>query len=103
MTTPENNKPSNLSTHHSRIQQTLEPFQAALRTLNLAHCILVLRPKCGRYWDSVGPVHTLYVPASFLSPGRNSVILLELDAPPPGGGTPFVEFVGDADVDPPSN
>ena len=32
----------------------------------------------GRYWESAGPQHTLYVPAPFLKPGANEVILLDL-------------------------
>lgn len=38
----------------------------------------------GRYWPSVGPQITLYVPALFLIlyPGVNSIIMLELEGVP---------------------
>lgn len=38
----------------------------------------------GRYWPSVGPQITLYVPALFLIPypGENSIIMLELEGVP---------------------
>lgn len=31
----------------------------------------------GRYWESKGPQHTLYVPASFLKQGTNDLVILE--------------------------
>ncbi|RCN42472.1 hypothetical protein ANCCAN_11548 [Ancylostoma caninum] len=33
----------------------------------------------GRYWASEGPQMTLYVPAAFLQPGENSLLVLELE------------------------
>jgi len=33
----------------------------------------------GRYWESKGPQHTLYVPATFLKQGANDLIILELE------------------------
>ncbi|KAJ8674533.1 hypothetical protein QAD02_005795 [Eretmocerus hayati] len=33
----------------------------------------------GRYWPSVGPQVTLYVPATFLKTGNNEVVLIELE------------------------
>ena len=36
----------------------------------------------GRYWEALGPQHTLFVPAPFLEPGSNEIVLLELDDPP---------------------
>ena len=36
----------------------------------------------GRYWQAKGPQKTLFVPKSFLKPGRNVVIVLELDKAP---------------------
>ncbi|WZZ05911.1 hypothetical protein YC2023_091832 [Brassica napus] len=35
----------------------------------------------GRYWPSVGPQCNLYVPAPLLKPGRNSVVIFELESP----------------------
>lgn len=35
----------------------------------------------GRYWESKGPQHTLYVPAPVLVPGPNVVVVLELEKP----------------------
>mmetsp|Transcript_2033 Transcript_2033/g.5149 ORF Transcript_2033/g.5149 Transcript_2033/m.5149 type:complete len:331 (-) Transcript_2033:71-1063(-) len=35
----------------------------------------------GRFWETVGPQHTLYVPAPFLREGDNEVILLDLHGP----------------------
>jgi len=32
----------------------------------------------GRYWETAGPQHTLYIPASFLVEGSNEVIILDL-------------------------
>jgi len=37
----------------------------------------------GRYWETVGPQHTLYLPAPFLQQGANEVIVLDLH----GAGT----------------
>ena len=37
----------------------------------------------GRYWE-VGPQHTLYLPAPFLRPGANEVIVLDLHGAEPG-------------------
>ena len=34
----------------------------------------------GRYWETAGPQHTLFLPAPFLSQGNNTVILLDLHA-----------------------
>eukprot|EP00403_Amphidinium_massartii_P049490 CAMPEP_0178459214 /NCGR_PEP_ID=MMETSP0689_2-20121128/47996_1 /TAXON_ID=160604 /ORGANISM="Amphidinium massartii, Strain CS-259" /LENGTH=224 /DNA_ID=CAMNT_0020085647 /DNA_START=137 /DNA_END=811 /DNA_ORIENTATION=- len=34
----------------------------------------------GRFWEQVGPQHSLYVPAPFLVEGRNELILLDLEA-----------------------
>lgn len=34
----------------------------------------------GRFWD-IGPQQTLYLPAPLLRPGRNELVLLELDGP----------------------
>lgn len=36
----------------------------------------------GRYWPRVGPQMTLYVPASYLKMGKNSIVLLELEFVP---------------------
>ena len=36
----------------------------------------------GWYWPAVGPQLTLYVPGPLLKPGRNEVILLEVEAAP---------------------
>ena len=36
----------------------------------------------GRYWQAKGPQTTLFVPKSFLKPGRNVVIVFELDRAP---------------------
>jgi hypothetical protein len=33
----------------------------------------------GRFWETAGPQHTLYLPAPFLRAGDNDVILLDLD------------------------
>lgn len=32
----------------------------------------------GRYWETAGPQHTLYVPGPFLQQGANEVITLDL-------------------------
>eukprot|EP00742_Colponemidia_sp_Colp-10_P009551 GILJ01010427.1.p1 GENE.GILJ01010427.1~~GILJ01010427.1.p1 ORF type:complete len:645 (-),score=55.68 GILJ01010427.1:621-2555(-) len=32
----------------------------------------------GRYWETVGPQHTLYIPADFLKQGPNSIFVFEL-------------------------
>ncbi|XP_010537559.1 PREDICTED: beta-galactosidase 17 [Tarenaya hassleriana] len=37
----------------------------------------------GRYWPSFGPQCNLYVPAPILKPGRNSVVIFELESPHP--------------------
>lgn len=37
----------------------------------------------GRFWESKGPQHALFVPAPFLVAGDNEIVLLELDAPNP--------------------
>eukprot|EP00931_Biecheleriopsis_adriatica_P115647 TRINITY_DN91414_c0_g1_i1.p1 TRINITY_DN91414_c0_g1~~TRINITY_DN91414_c0_g1_i1.p1 ORF type:complete len:666 (-),score=75.36 TRINITY_DN91414_c0_g1_i1:451-2388(-) len=36
----------------------------------------------GRYWETAGPQHTLYLPAPFLHMGRNEVIILDLHRSP---------------------
>lgn len=36
----------------------------------------------GRYWPSMGPQITLYVPSVYLKSGRNSLVLLELEFVP---------------------
>ena len=33
----------------------------------------------GRYWETRGPQHTLYVPAPYLKKGANEVVILDLD------------------------
>ena len=33
----------------------------------------------GRYWETRGPQHTLYVPAPYLRRGANEVVILDLD------------------------
>merc|ERR1711871_1749660 len=33
----------------------------------------------GRFWETRGPQHTLYVPAPYLRRGANEVIILDLD------------------------
>ncbi|KAJ4884436.1 Beta-galactosidase 17 [Raphanus sativus] len=35
----------------------------------------------GRYWPSVGPQCNLYVPAPVLKPGKNYVVIFELESP----------------------
>ncbi|CAN8239585.1 unnamed protein product [Cochlearia groenlandica] len=35
----------------------------------------------GRYWPSVGPQCNLYVPGPLLKPGKNSVVIFELESP----------------------
>lgn len=35
----------------------------------------------GRYWESMGPQHALYIPAPLLKEGSNEIIVLELDTP----------------------
>lgn len=49
----------------------------------------------GRYWPSVGPQETLYIPKSALSTGAigNSVVLFEIDEPVKGHDERFIEFV----------
>ncbi|GAB3536788.1 beta-galactosidase [Arthrobacter tecti] len=47
----------------------------------------------GRYWDR-GPQRTLYLPGPVLVPGRNEVLVLELD----GVDRPVVPVVGKADL-----
>ena len=32
----------------------------------------------GRYWEAAGPQHTLYLPAPFLHPGENELIVMDL-------------------------
>jgi hypothetical protein len=32
----------------------------------------------GRYWETAGPQHTLYLPAPFLKSGANELIVLDL-------------------------
>jgi hypothetical protein len=32
----------------------------------------------GRFWETAGPQHTLYVPAPFLKGGKNEIIVLDL-------------------------
>mmetsp|Transcript_13330 Transcript_13330/g.33564 ORF Transcript_13330/g.33564 Transcript_13330/m.33564 type:complete len:92 (+) Transcript_13330:3-278(+) len=56
----------------------------------------------GRYWDSAGPVHSLYVPAPLLRTGTNTLTILELDRAPQGGkgGVLEVAFVDAPDIDP---
>ena len=36
----------------------------------------------GRFWESRGPTHTLYVPSPFARAGSNDLVLLEMEAPP---------------------
>lgn len=38
----------------------------------------------GRYWETAGPQHTLYLPAPFLARGSNDVIVLDLHLSPAG-------------------
>jgi len=45
----------------------------------------------GRYWETAGPQHTLYVPAVFLNPGANQVLLLELHSTGPAQTVVFVD------------
>jgi hypothetical protein len=33
----------------------------------------------GRFWETRGPQHTLYLPAPFLKRGVNEVVVLDLD------------------------
>lgn len=47
------------------------------------HGVAYVNDVCiGRYW-TIGPQQALYVPAPLLVPGRNEVVLLELDEPAP--------------------
>jgi beta-galactosidase len=34
----------------------------------------------GRLWTTAGPQQTLFVPKSFLQPGKNEVVVLEFEA-----------------------
>lgn len=45
----------------------------------------------GRYWSSLGPQMTLYVPKEFLLEGVNSVLLLELEVPKVSGTVQFLD------------
>lgn len=47
----------------------------------------------GRYWPSVGPQVTLYVPGTYLipSPGENTITVLELEGVPQNLSIVFVD------------
>lgn len=48
----------------------------------------------GRYWDSRGPQHTLYVPATLLRTGANDVLVFEVNTTSTNG---TLEFVAEPD------
>ncbi|XP_011494081.1 PREDICTED: beta-galactosidase-like [Ceratosolen solmsi marchali] len=57
-----------------------EPLDTFLNTDGWGKGVIYINGhNLGRYWASVGPQITLYVPAPFLNKGQNSVVLLELE------------------------
>ena len=51
----------------------------------------------GRFWEAKGPQHALYVPAALLRPGRNEVVVLDVE--PPAAGPVEVAFTDGPDFD----
>lgn len=47
----------------------------------------------GRYWDPIGPQHTLFVPSEYLlaAPAKNEIIVLELHTPNATGTVEFLD------------
>lgn len=58
----------------------------------------------GAYWAEQGPQMSLYLPGSFLQPGPNEVVLLELDGRVPvrGDGPPTIACADEPDFDGPA-
>lgn len=54
-------------------------------------CVFVNGHNIGRYWNSVGPQKTLYVPAPFLKAGENEIVVFESDRV----SDPTVEFLSE--------
>ena len=46
----------------------------------------------GRYWDPLGPQHTLYVPAPVLKSGANEILLFEVNRTTPDVSVSFIDF-----------
>lgn len=46
----------------------------------------------GRYWPSIGPQITLYVPKDILNIGRNEITLLELQKAPENSTVQFTDI-----------
>ena len=58
------------------------PADAHLDVSGAGHGVAYVNGRCaGRYW-SVGPQQTLFVPGTWIRPGRNDVLLLEFDRVP---------------------
>ncbi|XP_025410648.1 beta-galactosidase-like, partial [Sipha flava] len=59
-----------------------EPLDTYLDTTGWSKGIAFINGiQIGRYWPEVGPQITLYVPAPFLVPGLNTIVMLELEKP----------------------
>ncbi|KAL7301481.1 hypothetical protein TKK_0005919 [Trichogramma kaykai] len=75
-----------------------EPLDTYLNTVGWGKgAVYVNGYNLGRYWPSVGPQVTLYVPAAFLRKGQNSVVVLELEYVPQNRimklqGSPILDY-----------
>ncbi|PMC74886.1 beta-galactosidase family protein [Brachybacterium sp. UMB0905] len=60
-----------------------EPADTFLDVSGAGHGVAYVNGVCvGRYWSSIGPQLTLYVPAPLVRAGRNEVLLLDLEQRP---------------------
>uniref|UniRef100_A0A0K0CVY1 Beta-galactosidase n=1 Tax=Angiostrongylus cantonensis TaxID=6313 RepID=A0A0K0CVY1_ANGCA len=56
------------------------PTDTFLNTTGWGKGVAIVNGKnLGRYWASEGPQYTLYVPSAFLRPGKNCVMIIELE------------------------
>jgi len=58
-------------------------------TVNVFACLVIFQGvafvngiNLGRYWPAAGPQITLYVPAPFMVPGLNVIVMAELERAP---------------------
>lgn len=60
-----------------------KPLDTYINTSNWGKGIAIVNNhNIGRYWPSIGPQVTLYVPAQYLKQGENSLTLFELEYVP---------------------
>ncbi|MFD4754570.1 beta-galactosidase [Streptomyces sp. NPDC058426] len=76
-------------TFHRGFLDVAEPADSHVALPGLRKGYLWINGFClGRYWPDRGPQHTLYLPWPLLRPGRNEIVVLELD----GADAPAAEL-----------